>query len=53
MSEPFRWRCENCGEEFDEPRFSHGRAEHAADCGGRCRSCPIEVECGPIVEITK
>lgn len=45
---PELWRCENCGEEFDSPRISHGRAEHAPGCDGSCRSCPVEVECGPI-----
>ena len=42
------WRCVGCGETFDEPRHSHGRAGHAPDCNGECRSCPVEIECGPI-----
>lgn len=31
--EPEAWRCEGCGETFDGPRTSHGRAAHAP--------CPI------------
>ena len=52
--EPERWRCEGCGEEFDEYRFSHGKAEHARSCDGyKCGSdCPVEVECGPITKVT-
>jgi hypothetical protein len=49
--EPEVWRCVDCGEEFDGPRHSHGRAGHAPGCDGFCRSCPIEIECGPIVRV--
>lgn len=45
------WKCEGCGEEFDAyPGIGHCRAEHASDCDGNCRSCPVEVHCGPISE---
>jgi hypothetical protein len=46
--EPEVWQCEECGEAFDGPQFSHSRAGHAFDCNGECRNCPIEIQCGPI-----
>lgn len=42
------WRCRGCGEYFEhDPHGSH--PVHAADCGGLCRSCPVE--CGPVDRI--
>jgi hypothetical protein len=47
---PEVWQCEGCGETFDGPRLSHGRDAHAPGCHGSCDgSCPVQVECGPIV----
>jgi len=52
---PERYVCQECGEEFDGPRTSHGRGQAAHDpaCDGNCRSCPVqvEVECGPVVRV--
>ena len=45
------YQCEGCGKFVDEGS-SHGRADHAPDCDGSCRNCPIEVECGPIRDVT-
>jgi transposase-like protein len=43
---PKRYQCESCGETFDEKTFSHGRAK---DDG---KGNAVEVECGPISEVT-
>jgi hypothetical protein len=45
------WCCVGCGETFDEPRRSHGKAGHEPGCTGECVFCPIEIECGPIVPL--
>lgn len=45
------WRCRGCGEFMARER-SHGRADHAPDCDGSCKKCPVEVECGPIEDVT-
>lgn len=45
--EPVPWRCQACGADVPEGTFSHGRADHAPHCDGSCKSCPVEVECGP------
>ena len=46
------WRCESCGETFDEETFSHGRGEHDPRCDGTCKpGCPVLVECGPVVAL--
>jgi hypothetical protein len=47
-TEPVFWRCESCGDEFNSETFSHSRAEHAGDCDGACRNCPVEIQCGPV-----
>jgi len=43
---PERWRCAECGREFDTPTTSHPRHHHNCD-GSQCDGqCPVE--CGPV-----
>ena len=53
MVEPEVWRCEACGENFDEWQIGHSVARHFYDCDGSCREgrCPVEVQCGPISRV--
>jgi len=44
--EPKHYRCESCGKDFDKKLFSHSRTEE------NMQGEPVEVECGPITEIT-
>lgn len=42
------WRCEGCGDEFPAYQDGHSVPAHAPGCDGRCLSCPVERQCGPI-----